>query len=270
MITASIVTFHHTLQEVTKVLNCVINSIVERVYIVDNTSNDFLRCVVELSPKITYIHSENIGYGRAHNIAMRDAISRGSEYHIVINPDIFFESGVVESIEEYMSKNSDVGQLMPKIVYPNGEPQHLCKLLPTPYDLIARRFIPIKSIRNISNGKYELTGLEENRVYEIPSLSGCFMFLRCQVLKEVGLFDDRFFMYAEDLDLCRRVGEVSKTIFFPKVTVCHNYEKGSYKNSKLLRYHMSSVIKYFNKWGWVIDPRRERINKIMLEQIKQQ
>ena len=103
---------------------------------------------------------------------------------------------------------------------------------------------------------------------EVPSLSGWFMFMRVSVLKEVGGFDERYFMYAEDLDLCRRIGEVSKTIFYPGVSVVHEYEKGSYKSKKLLKYHTVSIIKYFNKWGWIFDSKRKKKNKYCISQIK--
>ena len=93
------------------------------------------------------------------------------------------------------------------------------------------------------------------------------MFLRTDILRKVGMFDERYFMYAEDLDLCRRIGEVSKTMFYPNVTVYHEYEKGSYKNKRLLKYHICSVIKYFNKWGWFFDKKRKEINKECLKQI---
>ena len=58
----------------------------------------------------------------------------------------------------------------------------------------------------------------------------------------MGGFDERFFMYAEDLDLCRRIGEVSKTMYYPGVSIYHAYGKGSYKNRKLLKYHICSVV----------------------------
>ena len=75
-------------------------------------------------------------------------------------------------------------------------------------------------------------------------------------------------MYAEDLDLCRRIGEVSKTMYYPGVSIYHAYGKGSYKNRKLLKYHICSVVKYFNKWGWVLDRKRTQINKACLERLK--
>jgi len=87
------------------------------------------------------------------------------------------------------------------------------------------------------------------------------MFLRTEVLKKIGLFDENIFMYLEDTDLNRRIHGKYKTIFYPKVEVVHEYAKESYENKKLLMFHIRSAIYYFNKWGWVFDKRRDEINK---------
>lgn len=185
-----------------------------------------------------------------------------------MNPDIYFEEGVIEKLIIYMNKYSEVGLVMPRVLYPNGELQYLCKLLPTPFDLLFRRFLPWRRYVEKKNEKYELRFTNYSREMEVPSLSGCFMFVRIAVLKKVGGFDERYFMYAEDLDLCRRIGKVSRTMYYPNVVVYHEYAKGSYKNRRLLRYHLSSVVKYFNKWGWVWDLDRKIINKRILDNLK--
>jgi GT2 family glycosyltransferase len=63
------------------------------------------------------------------------------------------------------------------------------------------------------------------------------------------------------VDFCRRMGEISKLLYYPKVKVFHNYEKGSYKDKRLLVYHIKSAVKYFNKWGWVFDKARYSRNQ---------
>ena len=68
-------------------------------------------------------------------------------------------------------------------------------------------------------------------------------------------------MYLEDTDLCRTMSKKGLIYFYPLVHITHSYEKGSYKNWKLLSYHIKSAIKYFNKWGWIIDIERKKINK---------
>ena len=148
-----------------------------------------------------------------------------------------------------MEAHVAVGKIMPKVYYPNGEILCLCKLLPTPMDLIGRRFMP-ESWNEKRNNKFELRESGYDKILNIPYLSGCFMLLRCDVLKEVGLFDERFFMYPEDLDLTRRIHERYKTLFYPKVSIVHNHAQGSYRNVRLLWIHTINLFRYFNKWGW--------------------
>ena len=85
------------------------------------------------------------------------------------------------------------------------------------------------------------------------------MFLRTSVLKRVGGFDETYFLYMEDLDLCRRIGQVARTVFYPAVSVMHGYQKGSYKSSRLLKHHLRSAVRYFNKWGWFFDAERDSV-----------
>lgn len=269
MITASIVAFHTQHKDLSRLIDCVMRSPIERVYIIDNSTNDELRDFVRNNPRITYIHSLNLGYGAGHNIAIRKALESGADYHVVLNPDIYWQGDVIGELAKFMDANPDVGQVMPKIIYPTGEVQYLCKLLPTPMDLVGRRFVPIKSYQDRHDYEYELHWTGYDTVMEIPSLSGCFMFLRCSVLKEIGAFDERYFMYAEDLDLCRRMGSKARTVFYPHVAVTHEYEKGSYKNRKLLKYHINSIIKYFNKWGWFFDSERRDRNQKCLRALRQ-
>lgn len=267
MITASVVVFHTPVAELRCLIDCVCASSIESLFLVDNSSNDSLRELQKISDKIIYIHSANLGFGHGHNIAINKAIELGAQYHVVINPDIYWTDHVIEILADYMNTNLSCGLVMPQILYPNGDVQYLCKLLPTPVNLLSRRFLPFKKLVQRMDEKYELRFTSYDEEMEVPSLSGCFMFLRVNVLKKVGLFDERYFMYAEDLDLCRRIGNVSCTMYYPAVSVFHAYEKGSYKNKKLLKYHICSLIKYFNKWGWISDPNRKKNNKRCLKQL---
>ena len=204
------------------------------------------------------------GYGAAHNIAMREAIRLRAKYHIVINPDIYFSEGTIESLTKYMDNHKDIGWVMPKILYPSGEVQHLCKLLPTPYDLIIRRFLPkrlLGRVRDKFNPKIS------DRELNMPYLSGCFMFLRVSALRKVGLFDERFFMYGEDLDLSRRMHRQYKTIYYPGAAVVHAHRAESYHSGRMLWVHIENIAIYFNKWGWFFDPERRKVNKKVRREI---
>ena len=76
------------------------------------------------------------------------------------------------------------------------------------------------------------------------------MFFRSTVLKKVGGFDERYFMYMEDVDLCREIRKNYMISYNPICTVTHQYRKGSYIKYKLLGYHIKSALRYFHKWGW--------------------
>jgi hypothetical protein len=93
------------------------------------------------------------------------------------------------------------------------------------------------------------------------------MFLRVNAIKEVGLFDERFFLYAEDIDFTRRMHEKYDTLFYPKVSVYHTFTRGSRKEFKLMIIHIISIIKYFNKWGWWRDAERKHLNNDVMKQI---
>ena len=105
-------------------------------------------------------------------------------------------------------------------------------------------------------------------IMDVPYLSGCCMFLRTEALKKVGLFDERFFLYPEDIDLTRRIHKHYRTVFYPYVSVIHQHERSSYKSLKMMRIHVQNMIKYFNKWGWIWDKERKTINKKILKQIE--
>ena len=243
----------------------------KQLFLVDNSPSDELKNIVAMYPnnEIHYIfNNANMGYGKAHNIAIRKSIEQGQPYHIILNPDIIIEKGALEKLTDYMEQHPEVGNIMPKIIYPDGELQYLCKLLPSPIDLIFRRFIPVKKWKDAINKRYELHSFGYDKIMNVPNLSGCFMFLRTEALKKVGLFDENIFMYLEDIDLNRRIHTKYKTIYYPDATVIHEHQKESYKNKKLLKAHIKSAIYYFNKYGWFFDKERTNINRNVLRELE--
>ncbi|HTN46279.1 MAG TPA: glycosyltransferase family 2 protein [Flavipsychrobacter sp.] len=259
----SIVLYNSDPIEVEALLKCISEvSLKYYIYVIDNSKSDIIKCIIEKFNNVKYHHTKyNIGYGKAHNIAI-EYIAPYSKYHIVLNPDIIFEKGTVESLYMYMEGNPEVGQVMPKILYGDGRVQRLCKLLPRPSDLFIRRFL--KPLGLNINLKYELNDFNYDRILEFPSLSGCFMFLRSKILIKVNGFDPIFFLYLEDFDLTRRIHQISKTVFYPYASAIHRFNKASYNNPKMLKIHVLSAIKYFNKWGWFNDDDRDLQNKATL------
>jgi len=261
MINVSIVLYNTAFEEVENLVRTLrANTCVKTIYLVDNSLVENLE-FQKLAVRYIF-NAKNIGYGAAHNIAIRQSIEDNADYHLVVNPDITFDSEILDEIEHYMNKNTEIGHLMPKVFYPDGQIQYLCKLLPTPFDLIFRRFLPAQWTEKRTR-KFEMRDSGYNRIMDVPYLSGCFMFLRISALREVGLFDERFFMYPEDIDLTRRMHQQFRTVFYPEVSVVHHHAQDSYKSKRMLWIHISNMVKYFNKWGWVFDSERNKINKLI-------
>ena len=274
MLTASFVIYKTPISQIKTIITSISEAnCIDKLYIIDNCPSDenahFFN-ESKINEIIEYIPHENTGYGSSHNIALHSAIETGSDYHVILNPDIYFGKKVLSELVSFMELNHDVGYILPKVIYPNGELQYLCKLLPTPFDLIFRRFLPKTKLIMRNNNRYELRQSGYDKIINPPCLSGCFMFMRTSTLKENNLFfDDGYFMYCEDFDLIRRIHRVAKTIYYPKVTIVHNHAKESYKNKKMLLIHIKSAIRYFNKFGWFFDSERKMMNRIILNEIKE-
>lgn len=270
-LSACIVTYNNNPDILGGTIKSALNSkILDKLFIVDNSPNDslgrFCQSLFEDS-RLEYIfNNKNLGFGKAHNLAMRLSIENNFKYHLVLNPDVYFEEDVLEKIVGFMDENIDVGQLMPQILYPDGQIQYLCKLLPSPVDLFLRRFMGSSSFAKKRNEIYELRFSDYNKPMNIPYLSGCFMFFRNSALKEVGLFDERIFMYIEDCDITRRIHKKYKTLFWPEVSIHHHFAKGSYKNPKLMLYNLHGAFVYFNKYGWFFDSERKEVNQKVLSE----
>ena len=274
--TACIVTYNTNLEDLTQIISCFQKTKLKfKLWISDNSEKDTLRNFIKnfSDDRIEYIfNNSNNGFGSGHNIVLKklmdDNFKEKAEFHIILNADIIFEENTIEKMIDYMRKNPEIGQIGPKIYESSGEVNKSCRLLPTPLNLIFRRFFPIKSIVDKMDYNYEMRWCDYNSIMEVPILSGCLMFIRTDILKNVGMFDTRYFMYMEDYDLCRRIGQKYKVIFYPEVKIIHKHGKASYKTRKMMIAHINSAIKYFNKWGWFFDKERKTRNKECIKRYK--
>lgn len=269
-ITATIVVYNPRMDWLLKSIQSFTNkdNFSKKLYLIDNSPypNDILQAME--SEKIKYIfNNRNLGFGKAHNIGIQKAVAERSDFHLILNPDVLFDSDILIELATVLENDKTVGLISPLIKYENGEIQRLCKLLPKPKHLIFRRFLKNSSQLEKLNQELELQMFGYNQIAEIPWLSGCFLFARTTILQKIGGFDERFFMYMEDIDLSRRSLELFRNVFYPLVSIQHLYEKGSYKSKKLTFFHLISAIKYFNKWGWIFDCKRKQINQQTLERL---
>lgn len=260
-IAGSIVLHNNKKETAEKAINSFLNTELSiKLYIIDNSS-DSGRYILPEDERIEYIfNGKNLGFGAAHNIAIRRMIGK-AKYCLILNPDVYFNKGVLEKLFSFMEENGDIGSVMPKVLYPDGSLQYQCRLLPSPLDLFLRKFdnkVLNPWIDLIT--KYELKFADHNNLMDVPYLSGSFMFVRTDVFEKIGIFDERFFVYFEDVDLSRRIHKLYRTVYYPEAAIYHGYERGSSKDIDHFKYIISSCVKYFNKWGWFFDSERKSVN----------
>ncbi len=214
-------------------------------------------------PEARILEIENRGYGAGHNVALRMAAEEGMRYHLVLNADVRWDKPVITPIFHYMEKNPDTLLISPKTFYPDGTFQHTARLLPTPLDM-ALRLIPGNFLSK-SRRRYLIADRDTDLPLNAPYLLGNFLFFRMDALKSAGLFDERFFMYPEDIDITRRLHRIGKTLYWPEVSVIHDHARASRHNFRMFWIHLRNMIRYFNKWGWILDPERREFNRHVSE-----
>jgi len=199
-------------------------------------------------------------------MALRHATADSEGCHIVMNADVWWNGDIISPLTDYLAGNPDVGMVAPKVLYPDGSLQYSCRMLPTPFDLLAKRFLPSFMTRKHMR-RYLLAGHDHDKALNCPYLLGSFLLFRNKALIECGLFDERFFMYPEDIDITRRIHAHWKTMYWPGVYITHEHAAASCKNLNMLRIHILNMMKYFNKWGWFHDPLRRKLNSTLLESV---
>ncbi len=247
-ITGCIVTYNNmsTIDNaVSSLLNCTAASF--ELFVVDNGSTDGTPEHIEKNyPSVTVIRTDkNIGFGAGHNFIM-DRLN--SKYHVIINPDIIVKDDVISKMAEYLDGNSDIGLLSPEIRFPDGRLQILGKKNPSLPYLVSSRLRgsgePSAKLR-----EYAMLDADLTKPFDIENATGCFMFIRTDLFKEIGGFDNRYFMYFEDCDLTREVNRRSRAVYYPDATVYHEWGRESKKNFKLKLIQINSMLNYFVKWG---------------------
>ncbi|MCA8487520.1 glycosyltransferase [Burkholderia multivorans] len=193
----------------------------------------------------------NVGYGRGHNLAIERA---DSHFHLVLNPDVITEPDTLSLAIELMARHADVGLVVPEVRDPQGALQFLCRRYPNVFDLLLRGFAP-RSIRRLFAGRlhrYEMRdayGVSE-QIWDPAIVSGCFMFYRSRVLRALGGFDPRYFLYFEDYDLSLRTAKIARIVYSSRIRIVH-YGGGAARKGWLhVKLFAASAIRFYNRFGW--------------------
>jgi GT2 family glycosyltransferase len=217
-------------------------NLTSEIFVVDNNSVDGSCAMMrEKFPDVYLIeNNENLGFSKANNQAIRLASGR---HILLLNPDTVIEEDTLEKCLDYMDKNPDAGALGVKMIDGKGNflPESK-RSFPTPriafYKMFGlSRLFPKSRIFS----KYHLGYLDENQVNNVEVLPGAFMMLRKTALDKVGLLDEDFFMYGEDIDISYRLIKAGyRNIYYPKTTIIH------YKGESTRKGSMNYVVTFYN------------------------
>ncbi|CAA0204554.1 Glycosyltransferase, family GT2 [Tenacibaculum maritimum] len=216
----------------------------KKLFLVDNSPTNSLASIIKHADVEYIFIGKNRGFGVGHNNVIAK-IKNLSNYHLVLNPDVSFTPLVLPNLINQLKKDHSLAMIAPKAVFPNNTHQYSCRRYPSPLELLMRRFGWFSSI--IDKGEYRDKDL--TKPFYSEYIAGCFHLYNTSDFIQLRGFDERYFLYMEDVDICRKIDLLGKKkLYYPKEKIFHILKKGSSKNIKLLYYHIVSAIKYFNKW----------------------
>jgi hypothetical protein len=207
------------------------------IIVVDNNSFDgsveFLKQKFPDKPQLKIIESPiNLGFAKANNLGAKAATG---EYFLILNPDTILQEDTLEKSLQFYKSTSNIGAMTCKLILPNGKLDLACRRsFPTP-SVAVYRILGLSRLFPGSRtfGKYNLTYLDENSTYEVDAIVGAFMLIKRDVYEKVNGFDEDYFMYGEDLDLCFRIKKAGfKIYYYPDTSIIH-YKGESTKKSSI-------------------------------------
>lgn len=166
-----------------------------------------------------------------------------------MNSDMTVELYLLTSLFDYVNQHRDVGIVSPKTLNPDGTIQGLNKRCPNLLDLFLRRFVPKTGQRLFKKwlAYYEMRDVGNDHIRDVRFHSGAIMFCRSDLLKSLGGFGPQYFLYFEDIDLCRRVQKTHRTVYCPAVSVTHFWRRSAHTNWEYTYYFLKSALRYFRK-----------------------
>jgi N-acetylglucosaminyl-diphospho-decaprenol L-rhamnosyltransferase len=238
-------------------LNCVDSDISREVIVVNNfPEEDLYQLCIENHAKL-YTPGSNLGFGRGVNFGYKKS---SGDVILICNPDAIPEEGAITAALKYLDEHPDTGIVCPRLVYPDRKRQASVRRF---YDwgsaLYAR--VPWRNDGNppLYFRRYMMMDDDRSQTMEIDWAIGAAMFIRCELIEKMGkrIFDPRYFLYFEDVDLCFTCWRTGyKVIYLPKAVFVHHYDRKSRKSplSKANWYHLVSFLKFVFKHGGL--PRR--------------
>lgn len=192
----------------------------------------------------------NIGFGRGHNLILEEI----GDYHLILNPDVDLHPDALRQALDFMENHPECGLLTPQAAWSDNSPHYLCKTYPTITDLFLRGLglydRPAWAARRSARYEMRDSMSRQQVVWEPPLVSGCFMFYRGDVLRRLGGFDPKYFLYFEDFDLSLRTAQVTRIAYVPTVRIVHHGGFAAKKGLRHLMMFCTSALRFFNTHGW--------------------
>ncbi|SMC29962.1 hypothetical protein SAMN02745857_04305 [Andreprevotia lacus DSM 23236] len=225
--------------------------------IFDNGDDPALRAEVLRRGWVYLSAGRNLGFGAGHNRIFA-TIGAVAEFHLIVNPDVCWQASPIMALLGPLMRYPQLAAVMPDVFGLDGQRQYLAKRMPTPGILFGRRF-PLGSF---FFGKqfpwYELRDFDFACPAVVPIASGCCMLCRSNALQRIHGFDEGYFLYLEDYDLCRRWRRDGwQVAIAPAARITHGHARSSYRLGKPLYWHLCSAMRYFSRWGWFHDQARK-------------
>lgn len=233
-----------------------VKSLDYEIIVVDNGSNDGIEKMLAADfPGVKFVQTgKNLGFAAGYNAGIKQAQGK---YILILTADVTALEGSIEKMVEFMEQHPDVGIAGPKIINPDGSYQITCRTFQTPEIILYRRTpLGYFDFAKKELAKHLMSDFDRQTSREVDWVMGACMIVRKSALDKVGLFDERFFFYVEDMDWCRRFwANGYKVMYIADAKVIHLYEKASdhgiwnfWKLDKMARWHVISGIKYFLKY----------------------
>lgn len=234
------------------------------ILLVDNLGSSELSSFCK-SINIFYVFpGKNLGFGSGHNFASK-YFNHSFKYQLILNPDVFIGPDAIQCAHQFLNKNLNVSLVSPKLLNLDGSIQNICRFLPSPRSLVKRFFFKFFSVRSFNE---EDSFNYSNEPISVPSIHGACFFVRTDCFNKINGFDNSYFLYVEDIDLCREMSALGDIVYLPTCSAIHVHAQGSYKNFNLFKYHLRSFFYYFYKWGFFFDTSRNSINKKAILDLK--
>jgi hypothetical protein len=219
----------------------------KEIIVVDNDSSDNSpQVIIDHHPDVHLIRNKaNLGFAKANNIGI--TVSKGS-YLCLINSDVEVLDDCLYKLYEFIDSNPQIGIVGPKIFYPDMRDHDSCRNYPTLWNNFCEAIAlnKIFSYSKTFSGEH-MEYFHHDKTLKTDSLVGCFLMIRRAALNQIGLFDEQFFIFAEELDLCHRIKKSGwDVVFFPEAAIIHHHGASTSKDP--LRFSIEQIISKIKYW----------------------